>query len=66
VDCAVCLAPLMRRQGQGVAALSCSHVLHTDCIAAFEAFEMCRGGRASCPVCRQAYSRREFAAVCDG
>jgi hypothetical protein len=61
VDCAVCLAPLARREGQDVAALSCSHVFHGDCIAAFEAFEMCRGGVASCPVCRQAYSRRVFA-----
>jgi hypothetical protein len=59
VDCAVCLGPLARRGGQAVAALSCSHIFHVHCIAAFE---MCRGGVASCPVCRQGCSRREFAA----
>lgn len=64
-ECAVCLTALVRTkdtQAQGVAVLTCSHVFHVTCIAAFEAFEVARGGCPTCPLCRAAYSRRCFAA----
>ena len=61
-ECAVCLAPLARAEACGVAVLSCSHVLHAECIASFEAFQgLARPGAGRCPVCRGAYVRRCFA-----
>jgi hypothetical protein len=61
-ECAMCLCPLAREEGCGVAVLSCSHVLHADCIGSFEAFQGGRRGTGRCPMCRGAYVRRCFAA----
>lgn len=64
-DCAICLAELLRQpqqHQQGVTVLSCSHVFHVACVTAFERFETGRGGAAFCPVCREPYQRRCFAA----
>lgn len=59
-ECAICLGNLRRKGGQGVAVLSCSHIFHTDCVTSFEAFEVSRGGKASCPVCRSFYKKQLF------
>ncbi len=66
-DCAVCMAEARwggdalasvvdarGAAGKAVALLSCSHILHVDCIASWERFQ---AGDATCPVCRAAYSR---------
>lgn len=63
-ECAICLSPLSRREQEGIALLSCSHVFHMQCVLSFEAFECGRGGKPSCPVCRAAYTRRCFAVPC--
>lgn len=66
-ECAVCLGALAREEGDGgVAVLSCSHVLHVQCVASFEAFQGFALGTGRCPVCRGAYVRRCFAAVAVG
>lgn len=60
-ECAICLAPLTaQRETQGVALLSCSHILHVSCVSSFENFQQGRGCEPSCPVCRAAYTRRCF------
>lgn len=61
VDCPICLGALKRRGEASVAWLSCSHTFHLDCIVAFEAFELTRGGEPRCPVCRCEYQRKTFA-----
>ncbi|CAG9464963.1 unnamed protein product [Pedinophyceae sp. YPF-701] len=67
-DCPICMGAMRRETSdcgapQAVAWLSCSHVFHARCLAAFETFEeaRCPGGR-TCPVCRGPYARR-FSAV---
>jgi hypothetical protein len=60
-ECAICLGPLTaQRETQGVALLSCSHILHVSCVSSFEQFQQGRGCQSSCPVCRAAYTRRCF------
>ena len=54
-ECAICLGPLERHGSKGVAWLSCTHVYHVDCIGAFEAFELSKSNRPSCPCCRAKY-----------
>ncbi|MEW5306773.1 MAG: hypothetical protein WDW36_009213 [Sanguina aurantia] len=59
-ECPICLGELHRRGSAAIAWLSCSHCLHLECIAAFEAFELSSGGTPCCPVCRSGYQRRCF------
>ena len=57
--CAICLGDVGPGCGKRRSLLTCSHVLHTACIASLEAFGTAGTGR-SCPVCRQRYARREI------
>jgi hypothetical protein len=65
-DCAICLGPLAKKEGQGLALLSCSHVFHVTCVTAFESFAASRRDVPSCPVCRGAYARRCFEVHLEG
>lgn len=61
-DCSICMMPLSKRwrTPSQCSLLSCSHCFHTQCIAAFEAFQDDRGASQSCPVCREQYQRRQL------
>ena len=65
-DCAICLGPLAKKEGQGLALLSCTHVFHVACVAAFEGFAASRRDVPSCPVCRGSYIRRCFEVHLEG
>jgi hypothetical protein len=61
-DCSICMMPLRKhwRSSSQCSLLSCSHCFHTQCIAAFEAFQADRSASRSCPVCREFYLRRQL------
>jgi IQ calmodulin-binding motif len=61
-DCPICMNQLCRRWKASAqcSLLSCSHCFHTQCIAAFEAFESGKGCRPLCPICREPYQRRKL------
>ncbi|GAQ90141.1 hypothetical protein KFL_006050035 [Klebsormidium nitens] len=47
-DCPICIAPLHRAKGDSTLAwLSCSHVFHADCIAAFEDYKNACAAKAA-------------------
>ncbi|KAG8467014.1 hypothetical protein KFE25_000330 [Diacronema lutheri] len=57
-ECSVCLQPC----GSGLSVLSCSHVFHTHCVQAFEAFAL-GSLPLACPECRAVYTRYEYSAT---
>ena len=55
-ECPICLHEFSTRRELCI--LSCSHVFHMRCIAAFESFDVRL--RSVCPVCRTEYTRTKF------
>lgn len=57
-ECSVCLQPCNGAGGRrsGLSVLSCSHVFHTHCVRAFEAFSL-PSAPLCCPECRALYTR---------
>jgi len=65
-DCPICIAPLQRlgNSSSALAWLSCSHVFHRECIAAFEAYnagpQQTPAFEPTCPICRANYHRLDM------
>jgi hypothetical protein len=55
-DCPICLHEFTARRELCI--LTCSHVFHVRCIAAFEAFDI--RPHPVCPLCRSEYTRTRF------
>ena len=55
-DCPICLHEFNTRRELCI--LTCSHVFHARCIAAFEAFDV--RAQPVCPLCRSEYTRTRF------